>query len=87
MALKSSIGKKPESPNPISEVMGSKDLEPVLPTARRGRPNGKRSSGEYVTTTLILRRDLKLDAQDKARRSGRDLSDVVNELLENFINT
>jgi uncharacterized protein (DUF4415 family) len=75
--------------NPVREVMQARvaDVVAVEPKGKRGRPAGKRSSADFVVTTLVLRRDLKLDAQDKARREGKDLSDVVNGLLENFVNT
>lgn len=86
MALKKKVVPK-ETLNPIESLMQQKELEPVVVAPRRGRPTGKRSSDEYVVTTLVLRRDLKLDAQDKARRSGQDLSVVVNELLEQYVNT
>jgi hypothetical protein len=90
MALKESISSTKsnpmaailEQPKPTGQIL---TLEDTLPKPRRGRAPGKRSSEAHVVTSVILERELKLEAQDKARRAGVDLSDVLNRLLKQWI--
>jgi hypothetical protein len=91
MALKKSINSSKanpiaailDHPKPTGQVLTLVDM---TQKPKRGRAPGKRSSEAHVITSVILERELKLEAQDKARRAGIDLSDVLNHLLTHWVN-
>jgi hypothetical protein len=56
------------------------------PVKTGGRKRGKKSNPEYRLRSLLLRDKTHRKATDKVRDldNGKDLSDVVNELLEQW---
>ncbi len=53
---------------------------------RPGRKPGRRASGA-VQVNVLLPADLRLEVKAEAMRAGRDLSDVVEELLRGWMAT
>jgi hypothetical protein len=53
----------------------------------RGRPPGKRSDPEFKPTTLLLRERTKRSATRRLQdeNAGQDLSDLVEQLLANWV--
>jgi hypothetical protein len=56
------------------------------PVKTGGRKRGKKSNPDYRLRSLLLRDTIHRTATDKVRDldDGKDLSDVVNELLEQW---
>jgi hypothetical protein len=69
--------------------MESAPVAPSLPErgGRRGRPPGKRSNPEWKLFSHFLKRRTQKEvaALLQARDDGRDLSDVLQELLERWL--
>lgn len=56
-------------------------------TRGKGRPPGKRSDPDYQPTTVLLRKQTKKTAtrQLEDAATGQDLSDLIEQLLTNWI--
>ena len=83
MAIKKAVKKAIKKPQ--NKIAATLNQNPAAPVQPRGRPPGKRSDENYIVTSVILERETKLTAQDKARRAGFDLSDACNLLLKAWI--
>jgi len=61
--------------------------KPMPERNRRGRPNGKRSDPEYIGFTTYIRKNthLKVKIALLQERQGRELSELVEELLGNWL--
>jgi hypothetical protein len=60
--------------------------QPVDRKRGPGRPKGgKTSDPAYISTTILLRKELKKRLQMRALEDGRDLSDIVGELVEAWL--
>ena len=59
------------------------------PAAKRGRPVGKRSNPDYEPTTILLRKQTKKTAHRKLEdtEAGQDLSDLIEKLLSEWVNS
>lgn len=58
----------------------------VTDTPRRGRPRtGKRSDAAYVPMTVLIREDLRRALKSRAALEGRDMSDVIEEVVQEYI--
>ena len=57
------------------------------PVRGKGRPPGKRSDPDYQPTTVLLRKQTKKTAarQLEDAATGQDLSDLIEQLLTNWI--
>ena len=70
---------------------GQEDDNGATVTKARGRPvKGKSSNPDFESTTIYLRKDVKHRAarilfEEKARGEDRGLSDVLEELLEEWV--
>jgi len=63
--------------------------EPATAPARgKGRPPGKRSDPDFQPTTVLLRKQTKKTAARQLEDSatGQDLSDLIEQLLTQWIN-
>jgi hypothetical protein len=62
-------------------------IETPAPEKRRGRAPGKRSNPEWKLYSHFLKRQTQREAMGilRAEDEGRDLSDVLQELLERWI--
>jgi hypothetical protein len=80
----------PDTAEPELEAHGRTELPTSRPAppARVGRPPGKRSDPAFKQFSVLLRRDTQRAAtailRDKDK--GQDLSDLVQTLLEGWIN-
>jgi len=54
---------------------------------RAVRPVGKRRGGEHAQLNVLVPEALKREAKIKALREGRELSEVVTELLTAWLST
>lgn len=52
-----------------------------------GRPRGKASNPDYVATTLLLKSVNKRGLQFRAIEENRDMSDIVDSLIEDYLRT
>ncbi|WP_027483640.1 hypothetical protein [Deinococcus pimensis] len=86
----------PESsstPAPVPER--TPEAEVTRTSTRQGRARGKSSSGEYQKTTILLHTDVYHAVQTKLLTVNRgkgvgekkDMSDVVNDLLREWMNS
>ncbi len=57
----------------------------IDPTPRRGRPPGKRSSGEYTQVTAYIRTETHRKAKRALLDDGRDFSDIVEQLVNEWL--
>ena len=76
--------KKPQ----VQETVAAEPSVVVEPIQRgRGRPRSKSSDPEYQSTTLILRKTTKRKASHllEDREMGKDLSELVEELLTEWL--
>lgn len=80
-----------EKPNQTPEAPKTPEPFPVppppFPRSRAGRPRGKRSSPDYETTTLLLRKDTKraVSRRLEDEEVGMDLSDLAQHLLADWL--
>jgi len=75
--------KAAEIPVPGHTVSETPEV-PIQPR-RVGRPAGKRSNPEYQQVTLLLHRDHYLEARKRLIDEKKDVSDVLNELLTDWL--
>lgn len=70
-------------PQPVSAA-SAPDIQPVR---GRGRPAGKRSNPDWKLYSHFLKRQTQRQATNILRNqdNGRDLSDVLQELLEKWV--
>ena len=54
---------------------------------RVGRPRGKKSNPQYTQVTVYLRREVHLAAKRILIDDGREFSQLVDELVYNWIQT
>lgn len=61
------------------------------PAPKRGRPagpaGGKRSNPDYTAITAYVRRDSLREVKAKLAREEKDLSDIVQEAFDGYLNT
>ncbi len=68
--------------NPVASVEG-----PLLEERRRGRPPGKRSHEAYTQITAYIRKETQQEVKLALlqRRDGRDVSELIEELLTQWL--
>jgi hypothetical protein len=79
-----------ETPKPSTEVASARSEVMLEPGKGRGRPPiGKRSNPDWKLYSHFLKRKTQRAAVARlqAEDDGRDLSDVLQELLENWLKT
>ena len=85
------LGRLSNRPAPIAEVHKFPTVaEPVQGSSRAAEANGrggKRSNPEFSPTTFFVRKDTKRKASRllEDTNAGKDLSDLVEELLTNWV--
>ncbi|PNY79312.1 hypothetical protein [Deinococcus koreensis] len=62
-------------------------LTPILEEPRRkvGRPPGKRSNPEYQQVTVLLHGQTYLEARKRLLDERKEVSDLINELLTEWL--
>ncbi len=68
---------------PLSDVLAKSKASPTRAPAKARKP-GRRASGA-MQVNVLLPAGLRLDVKAAAMRDGRDLSDVVEELLRAWL--
>jgi hypothetical protein len=69
------------------EAPPSGRTEQPAPPKATGRPPGKRSNPNFKPRTVLMRDQLHLEVTDILRhqKKRQDLSDLINDLLENWV--
>ena len=81
------LAKLKERPGEAQSIAGSESPVGSEPVRGRGRPPGKRSDPDYQPTTVLIRKQTKKTAARllEDTDSGQDLSDLIEQLLGEWI--
>ena len=74
-----------------TDNLAQQEQSPSLPAKKIGRPKGRRSDPSNTTLTLLIKEDVltearyKLSKQNRGKSPKKTLSDLVEELLNGWI--
>src|SRR3954452_4430826 len=74
-------------PRDVQQAVSAASAPDIQPVRGRGRPAGKRSNPDWKLYSHFLKRQTQRQATNILRNqdNGRDLSDVLQELLEKWV--